>query len=643
MRARRVRSRKARDARVLVYAALLAAALAFTHAAAAYQEAPQLTDLVAEGKLPPVEKRLPENPAIVEPVNQIGIYGGTWRKLAMGALDMQLSSRMAYEPLVRWDRTGRRVVPGLAESWEIHDEGKTYVFHLRKGLRWSDGHPFTSEDFLFRHEDIHLNKTLTPVFPSWLAIGGTPCDVMAPDPYTVVFQFTQPYGVFLEYLAFRGNFVYSPKHYLKQFHPRYTDEETLVRRAKEAGVDLWQRVFSQRTLPNENPELPVMTPWKLTVPPPASRTIAERNPYYWKVDPAGNQLPYIDRVVFTDVQSKEILNFKAMAGEVDFQARRIDSANYTLFMENRKQGGYRVLRDPGAVIVVVYINQYSRDPELRPLLQDKRFRIALSAAVNRDELIDLIYSGLAQPSRGVGTPHDPYYLPEFDEKYIDYDPALANQLLDELGMARGRNGLRRLPNGKPFRQIMNVYPSETGTGADQWQLVADYWREVGLDFVVKFDAASLSVMQVCNGNSDFWAYAASGLHWAADPLWYVPWQSSSYFAPLYGRYQSSGGKSGVKPSPEFQRLIDTYLELRASVGDKERKRQLGHAILRQWAEECYTVGICIPELLAIVSNRFKNVPNHIIHSYQVMSPGYIGVEQFYIDESDTAQPAEAGG
>ena len=599
----------------------------------AYQEAPMLAARVASGELPPVEARLPENPIVVEPVHSIGVYGGTWRRLAAGAYDVSLTSRLGYEPLVRWDRSGKKVAPGLAEGWEILDEGRTYVFHLRKGLKWSDGHPLTSEDFFFHYEDVLCDKEVTPVFPAWLSIGGEPVVLSAPDGTTLIYRFTQPNGIFLEQLAFRGNDILAPKHYLRQFLPKYADLAELQARARARGFDVWRALFGTMANHIENPGLPTWRPFKITIPPPAGRMIAERNPYYWKVDPEGKQLPYIDRIAYTLVQNNEVITIKAMAGEVDCQARGIDASNYSLFMQNREKGGYRVLKDPSPGSVVLYLNQHSKEPEMRALLKDRRFRVALSHAVNREEIIFLLYRGLAVPARGIASPYDPYYLPEFDERYIDFDPDRANALLDELGMAKDRNGVRRMPSGKPFRQMMNVFPSESGTSADLWQLVADQLREVGLDFIVKVDAPNLSRLQVCNGNSDFWAYATAGLHWIVDPVWYVPWYSSTYFAPLYGRYIASKGKDkqGVKPPPEYQRLVDCYLELQSTV-DPGRKRELGHRILGQWAEECYTIGICRQELLMIVSNRFKNVPEHIIHDYRVMAPGYIGIEQFYIDD-----------
>ena len=599
-----------------------------------YREAPMLAERVRAGKLPPVEERLPDDPPEVEPVDSIGKYGGTWRRLAIWPTDTLMGSRLGYEPLVRWDRKGTTLVPGLAESWEIRDGGKTYIFRLRKGLKWSDGHPFTSADFTFWYEDVIRDKELTPIAPSWIAPGGGEFSLTAPDQWTVVFHFKEPNGIFLETLGFRGHWIYHPRHYLDQFHAKYADKQELEREAEVLGLDLWYRLFQRKADLHENTKLPTVRPWIVTVPPPDTRMVVERNPYYWKVDPAGNQLPYIDRITFPVVQNQEILNFKAMTGAVDMQARHIDMSKYTLFMESRKKGKYRVLADLSPGSTCIYVNQWSKDPELREILCDRRFRIALSAAVNRDELIEMIYSGLAGPTSAVSGPFDPYYLPEFEKHGLTYDPDLANRLLDEVGMKRGEDGMRRMPDGKPFKQILHSYPSEGGTGGETWQLIADYWREVGLDFVPKLDAATLSSMQVRNGNSDFWAYGNAGMHWIVDPIWYVPLAENAYHAPLFGRYYARKGRSGVPPTPEFQRLVDWYEELAATVGNDERKTQLGRNILSQWARECYIIGIAREKRLTIVSNRFKNMPDHMIQCYRLMAPGYIGPEQFYLDERE---------
>lgn len=611
---------------------LLCLASAFAAATPVYREAPDLARRVAAGALPSLAERLPEEPAVVEPVHAIGTYGGSWRRLAIGPLDTTLDSRLGYEPLVRWDRSGLKIVPGVARAWEALDDGRTHVFHLRKGMRWSDGEPLTSEDIRFFVEDFCFNAELSPVPPIYVVMDGAPAQFEAPDPYTVVFRFPKPNALFPEMIAVHSFLMWQPKHYLQQFHPRYTDAATLQQRVKAAGFSHWAQLYLARMSLRENPELPTIRPFQLRTTAPEPRFIAERNPYYWKVDPEGNQLPYIDRIVFTDVQNAEILNFKAMTGEVDYQDRNIDAANYPLFMENREKGGYRVQRDAGAEPVVVYVNPHSKDERVRPYLADVRFRMALSLAVNREELADLIFNKMASPARGVAGPFDPYYLPEFEQPYSEYDPARAKQLLEEVGLRADAKGLRHFPDGEPFRPILHTYPSEAGGVADQWELVADYWREVGLDFVVKLDQRSLSVLQMKNGNTDFWAYMSAGVHWTVDPMWYVPWMSFSYFAPGYGRFVETRGRAGVQPPEEYQRLVDWYVQLRSEM-DPARKIEWGRNILRQWSERCYTIGLVRPDNIALIAKRFKNVPEKIIYSYRLMTPGYIGIEQFYIDDS----------
>jgi len=234
------------------------------------------------------------------------------------------------------------------------------VFHLRKGLKWSDGHPLTSEDFLFYREDILGNEEISPVFPDWLTVDGRAVEVAAPDAHTVVYHFAGAYGIFLEMLAFQGSPL-APKHYLKPYVPPYTPLADLERRARAEGHDFWTGPLDQARNHNLNSDLPTWRPFKIANRPPAMRVVAERNPYYWKVDPAGNQLPYIDRVAYVFVQNSDVVTMKAMAGEVGFQARRIDASDYPVFMENRERGGYRVLRDLNPGAIVLHLNQNSID------------------------------------------------------------------------------------------------------------------------------------------------------------------------------------------------------------------------------------------------------------------------------------------
>jgi len=603
--------------------------------ASAWQEAPMLRERVEKGELPPVEQRLPEDPVVVTPIERIGEYGGTWRRLSMAVSDIGMDSRLGYEPLLRWNLAGDGVVPGLAHAWERSDDARRYTFHLRRGLRWSDGHPFTSEDFRFAVESVAGNAMLNPVSPKWLTTTSGLPRVQTPDPYTVVFEFTEPYGLFPQLLAFRGTQgpLFLPKHYLSQFHADYANPDELAALVAQNRCAFWYELFERKNDLRRNPELPSVGPFVIEVPYPSQRAIATRNPYYWKVDPEGRQLPYIDRISFLNVTDQTILNFKAIDGETDFQDRRINSYYLPLFVRNAKAKGYRVQVGVTTEPLCVFVNQSSRDERMRPLLMDRRFRVALSVALNREEIIRFIYHGHAEPSTAVASPQDPYFRPEYDQTYIDYDPDLANALLDELGMKRGADGLRRMPDGSRFHEILHVFPSEMSAGQELWELVADFWREVGLAFTVRLDDATLSTLQVQSGKANFWSYGLTGMHWSLDGQMHTPNSPRSFFAPLYGRYVATHGASGVEPPEEYQRLVDWHREM-TSTPDEHLRRELADKILGQWNEQCYAIGICRPSVVYVINNRFRNVPDELISSFRLMSPGYVGIEQFFFESQE---------
>jgi peptide/nickel transport system substrate-binding protein len=606
-----------------------------------YHEAPKLGARVRAGTLEPVHERLPDDPVIVRPVDRVGTYGGVWRTLYSSIGDLQLTSRLGYETLVRWDRDGRTVIPGIAKSVDVSPDARTFTFHLRKGMKWSDGQPFTSDDFVFMRKYVLGNDTLTPAVPSIWTTDGKIYELTAPDPYTVVFHFSQPYGMFLDVVAYTGrqNFLFTPAHYSKRFHPAFRDAQKLNAEAKAAGYADWASYFDQMHDLNQTPQCPTLGPYVVRVPFPAQRVVAVRNPYYWKVDPAGNQLPYIDEIDFERVLDQTMLNLRAIDGQVDYQNRGMDAANFTLLMEASKSHHYHVQVDYATGSTGVYINQYSRNDVHRPILQDRRFRIALSEAINRPEAIEIIYNGLGIIDNGVTEPDDRYYLPGLDQTYVKYDPKYANKLLDELGLKRGAGGMRHWPDGSTFHEVLHIFPSEGGTNSDLWQLLADYWREVGLQFSVVIEDAALSRLEVSGGNSDFWAYRNVSQHWELDGTFKIPISQFCYHAPLYGLYFVTRGKHGIKPSPDQQRLVDWYTEM-VSTPDAQRRLELGHSILKQWAREIYFIGICRPTEITVISDRFHNVPHEIQYNYRLMSPGYIGIEQFYIDASQPVTPKE---
>src|SRR5919108_3258840 len=347
-----------------------------------FKEAPQLAALVKAGKLPPVKERLGDDPLVVKPLHEIGKYGGIWRRGFTGPADFWngLHSVSGPDHILFWDYTGYKAVPNIAKGWELSDGGRTTTIFLRWGMKWSDGHPFTADDFVFWYEDIYQNKELVPTPTLFMTINGKPGEVEKVDTYTVRFKFPDPYPVFPEMLAGatpiggghslrgrEGMGGYAPAHYLKQFHPKYASKEELDKKLKEAKFDKWWLLFLDRNSWHLNPELPVVTPWKTVTPANTSVWTLERNPYSIWVDTQGNQLPYIDKAVFTLAENEEVLNLRAIAGEYDNQLFHLSILKLPVFLENEQRGKYKVSLHPGDYggdLIIKFNMTYDKDPEI---------------------------------------------------------------------------------------------------------------------------------------------------------------------------------------------------------------------------------------------------------------------------------------
>ncbi|MGQ9632385.1 MAG: ABC transporter substrate-binding protein [bacterium] len=625
----------------LISAILAIAVLAFGLASPAqmkYKEAPMLAELVRAGKLPPVEERLPREPLVVPPVEEIGQYGGTWRRAWLGPSDSPGPSRITYDPILRWDRGGKTVIPGVAKGWEFSEGGRTLTLFLREGMKWSDGAPFTADDILFWYEDIIMNKEITPSKPSWLRVGGELGKVEKVDDYTIRLRFAQPYGILLEVLAWSGD-IHAPKHYLKAFHPKYTPEGELQKLAKERGFEFWYQLFQNRNDWIANPDLPTLRAWKPTTPGTAPRFIMERNPYYWKVDTAGNQLPYIDRVVHDLVENTEVINFKAMAGELDMQLRHLMIGNYTVLMENREKGNYRVLKWKAALgaDAVLTPNLNHKDPVLHEIINDRRFRIALSIAINREEINELVYLGLGEPRAATVVPDSPAYKEEFARMYAEYDPDRANKLLDEMGLTgRDSEGFRLRPDGKTLALTIEVVPV-FGPWVDVSELVKEYWEAIGVKTAVKVEERSLFYARVQGAEHDVAVWSLDwALHPLVSPVRFIPYNAAgSRFAPLCGLWYESGGKSGVEPWGDLKRVVDLYERAKVTIDEMEKIR-LAQEILRINAENVWSIGTVglIPSTMAlgVAKNNFRNVPEVAISDVILMSPGNTDPPQYFFKQ-----------
>jgi peptide/nickel transport system substrate-binding protein len=603
-----------------------------------FNEAPQLAELVKQGKLPPVEKRLPKEPLVIVPLERIGEYGGTWRSTLLGRADASAIWRIvAYEPLIRWSPDFSKILPNIAERWTVTNGGKVFTFYLRQGIKWSDGEPFTADDIMFWYEDIILNKDLTPVVPRWLTSDGKEVEVEKVGNYVIRFKFTQPQGLFLQYLA-NSPWCFAPKHYMKQFHPRYVVKEKLDAMIKDAKLDHWYQLFSNMNDSWMNPNRPTINAWKLVTPlGVGTRVVLERNPYYWKIDIVGNQLPYIDKLTFDIVENQETLTLKALNGEIDMQYRFVGGGikGYPLLMENREKGQYRVIKAYPVSMneILIFFNLNHKDPVLRKIFNDRRFRIAMSHAINRKEIIDLCYLGQAQPYQAAPLPQSPYYYEKYAKAYIEYDPNKANQLLDEIGLIkRDGEGFRLRPDGKTLAITLEI-ASLPNPWPDAAELIRKYWQQVGVKVDIKLEDRSLWTIRTSGAEHDvsIW-FGDGGVHTALiESWWYLPISNYSRQAPLWGIWYATRGKSGEEPPLEVKKQMQLYDQILVTT-DSKKQKDLFRQILDIDAQNLYVIGVCTrPFAPGVVKNNFFNVPDEILED-SVAAPGQTNPCQYFIKQ-----------
>jgi peptide/nickel transport system substrate-binding protein len=308
------------------------------------KEAPALYAQVAQGELAPVAERMPLDVRVAQVVESIGQYGGTWRRVCTSPGDVGAwVSRLSYDTPLRYEADAATIVPHIVKGFEVGDDGSSFTWFLRKGHKFSDGEPFTTDDIMYWWEDTQLNEEMNPAGPSTtnqMAVKGEAVVIEKIDDYTVKMSFADSYGLFIPWMAStRYNWFWStyPKHYLSQFHPTYTDKATVEKMATDEGYDDWLGLHGNRR-DWRNVDLPCNRSWVGERLPPDIPSTVVRNPYYFLVDPEGNQLPYIDRMRFEVVDDINILNLKAVAGAVDMQMRHLSWENFPLFFRERRAG-----------------------------------------------------------------------------------------------------------------------------------------------------------------------------------------------------------------------------------------------------------------------------------------------------------------
>lgn len=610
-----------------------------------FQQSPMLDAQVQVGKLPPVNERLPVEPQVVTPPEQMGPYGGTWRRYGTDTADIQtyVVHRISYPNMLRWGPKADKLVPNVVTNWQVSDDARQFTFHLRKGIRWSDGQPFTASDIEFWYKYVLQNSDITPSIPREFKRGGELMTFERLDDYTIRFSFLEPNGMFLEIMAGMPGYemIDFAAHYFKQFHPDFVPVAKLNQAAREENFDFWyQRFIYLRDW--VNPDAPRLWPWLVTSPPPARPIILERNPYYWKVDPEGRQLPYIDRISF-EIFDPETINLKAINGEVDMQGRHIRFENYPLFMQHHEKGQYRVMRwlDSNGGTNNLALNLNSKDADKARLFGDRRFRIALSLALNREEINDACFFGMGSGRQCAPLRTSPVYSAEYEKAYTIYNPKEANRLLDELGLKRGSDGYRKFPNGKPLLIKLDAIPLTASPAA--LELAAKQWSNVGIKTELNLIARQLFYQRKTALMHDVavW-FGADEQYPLLDPRWFFPWRDESNHAIAYASWFRSDGAKGVKPPAEIRQCIDLYKQIELTP-DKETQFALFRQIIKLNRQNLWVIGTIgeVP-VLYIVSNKFRNVPEYSISGWQFRGPANTAPECYAIDNS-RLKPASKGG
>ncbi len=614
-----------------------------------FKEAPQLAEQVKAKKLPPVAQRLPEPSQllVIKPLHETGKYGGNWRRAFTGPADYENGGRInSIDKILTFDYTGTKIIPALARDWKVSPDKKTTTIYLRKGAKWSDGTPFTANDFMFWYNDIYLNKSINPNPFFEFQINGKDGVMKKVDDFTVAFEFPEPYEFFVWQLAgstaigagfaTRGGFqnfggAYAPAHYLKQFLPKYSSEEAATKKAKDMGFDSWVSLLKNRYSWALNPDLPMMTPWKTVSPINTPTWSMERNPYFWGVDSAGNQLPYIDRITMTLAENTEVANLRAIAGEYDIQERHMGLAKLPVFLENAAKGNYTVHLDPalnGSDATLHVGLSYKADPEIAKWLRNKQFRQALSMGMDRDQLNEAFWLGVGTPGSVAPAP-DTVYSPgaEWNQKYAKLDLKTANDMLDKIGLSKkDAEGFRLRTDGKGRLRIELVtvgaqFVPYTAIG----EMIKQHWKKIGIDLEVREMERNLAFTRDGTAENQIIAWANDG----SEVLYLFPRHAlpvdaaEAHMGQPLARWYASGGKTGEKPEdPELLRAMDLFRE---AFGATEEKRVANaKEIWKIASEQLWSIGTVgqSPAVMGvrIVKNNMGNVPQRQVNAQHARTP-----------------------
>ena len=615
-------------------------------ATAGLAEVPMLQPMVDAGTLPPMAERLPENPMVITPIESVGTYGGDLNLALKRGDGTHLLRLVGYEGLFSWDLAWKEMLPNLASGFEVNADATEYTITLRKGVKWSDGSPFTTADVAFAYNDLLKN-------PDWL--GGRPDYIANPDDTTIEVvddwtfkvKLAKPNGLYIFQLTNVDGtqIAIFNKAYCSQFHPTYNANADAD--AKAAGLADWRALFEQKCPEMGgaqrwmDPARPTLEAWVVESPPDATAefSIFTRNPYYFKVDTEGNQLPYLDRINFAVLNEGSEMVLRAMNGEIDFQDRNINALSQKpIYLENAEKGGFHLVDEIPASMntMVLMFNQEANDTALRDIFRNRDFRVAMSHAIDRQEIIDAVYVGVGQPYQAAPRPESKYYDEEYATQYLEYDPDAANAMLDALGLdKRDGEGFRLRPDGQRLSIIVETFDTARPDWVDQLEIIKQQWVKVGVDLQVKVidrnlvdehREANLHEMQIWGGDGGLDVVAAPLYYMVAssESAWGVPW--------YYWLYNDPNSAGAAEPPDSIKKQKELYDQL-FQTATTEGQDALMKEILDIGKENFYVMGVSLaPRGYAVVKNNVHNVAAEQPAAYSYPTPGPMQMSQIYKTE-----------
>ena len=589
-----------------------------------YHEAPVLAEQVAAGTLPPVEERLPADP-YVSKADYIGVYGGVYRAGGFGPTHGQVDTEgLRMVALMRIMPDTATTEPFIIKGYDVNEDFTEYVLHLREGMKWSDGAPFTADDFVFWYEDIATQNEVYSVLTTAITNVGMweTAKISKTDDYTVVVSFNESAPSFITKMqrAAANDAMWAPKHYLSQYHIKYN--ENAAELAKSEGYDSWQQCFSAhmdrgQTTKDYGPDI---TPWVLYNIDTDGNKYFKRNPYYFVVDREGNQLPYIDEQMSVLVADAQTRTLKLINGELDAAGENpLPVSDYTLYKSNEEKGNYTVYlfdNSRGGDCGFTF-TQTIEDPTLRALFTNVTFREAMSLAIDRDAVNETLYFGLATIRQAVPPANTSFYEDWMGEYMTEYNPEEACKKLESIGCVKGSDGIYLMPDGKPFNLIVESTEEFNAIG----EMVAEMWTAIGVKTTYKQQERSFARERYNTNERVAQVFTFDGV---AEPT-----LSGDHFnkmrpafgrdeigqAPLWDKWFTSGGEQGEEPPAEIVDLYNKIEKFCTLPMGSEEYEKLGNEILTYMTKQLYFIGISVAPRVIILNNNLGNVPTEGIFAY----------------------------